>query len=663
MSDRADSNYRPRWYDAALANDYRNMPKRIVALLVLLTLAARTLAQEPAESDAEAADPLTSRAVMTGEQVIRILDETVDWYRLLGVQQQSATQPSDLLILYANRQAADRIVALAFDVARANAELLSSQAEMEQSELPEQANSPQALSRSQAELDERRSALRAEIAAAQREVDAAPAAERGGAQAKLAELQSELDLINARRNLLSNMADFAHESDANGSGVSALREHINAIAASIPAATLGATPAAEAVSETVPAAAAPLAAEQGGGGRAGIWELGANVLRLTGKLATIDEVDRRTEALQQTFTQIRALPEAQIQALSARGDALAAQSGSSGTAGFRAARAEYDTLAWLFSQTSSILVPLTKAGVLLDQYRNNVDSWRDAARSQYLAALKALAVRLGVLVVVLGVLFAASELWRRAVYKYVHEARRRHQLLLVRRIVIWAVALAIVGIAFATEVGSLATFAGLITAGIAVAMQSVLVSIVGYFFLVGKYGLRVGDRVQIGNVIGEVIDLGLVRLHLMELGPLYGPTGRVVAFANSVVFQASGGIFKQIPGVNLAWREIAFAVPDGSDYTAVKERLRAAADGVLEDYSDELTRQTRELRRTSSRDAAQEARAYVQLRFSSGAVEATVRYPVPFERAAEVEERMSRALIEVIRDSAAEQAKLAAQPA
>ena len=67
------------------------------------------------------------------------------------------------------------------------------------------------------------------------------------------------------------------------------------------------------------------------------------------------------------------------------------------------------------------------------------------------------------------------------------------------------VIVAIVGLSFVTEISSFATFAGLITAGVAVAMQSVLVSIVGYFFLIGKYGIRVGDRVQIGNVIGEVM--------------------------------------------------------------------------------------------------------------------------------------------------------------
>jgi small-conductance mechanosensitive channel len=386
------------------------------------------------------------------------------------------------------------------------------------------------------------------------------------------------------------------------------------------------------------------------------------VLRLDSKLATIDDIDRRTAALQQTFASTRALPEQQVKALSARGDALATRSGAADAAGTKKARDEYDTLAWLFQQTSSVLVPLTKAGVLLNQYRNNLDNWRDATRDQYYSALKTLAARVGLLLLLLAVLFGAGELWRRAVFNYVQDARRRHQLMLVRRIVMWVVALGIVGVAFATEASSLATFAGLLSAGIAVAMQSVLVSIVGYFFLVGKYGLRVGDRVQIGGVTGDVIELGLVRLHLMELGPEYGPTGRVVAFANSVVFQVSGGIFKQIPGVSLAWREVTLALPANSDYRAIKQRLLDTANSVLEKYREELERQTREMRRTSSSSGADEAPANVQLRFSSGSIEAVVRYAVPLQSAAEVEERMSRKVNDVIRESGAAPAKLTEQP-
>src|ERR1700756_1354450 len=75
-----------------------------------------------------AAAALSNVSVLSGDQVIQILDETVDWYRTLGAQQQTATQPSDLLILYANQQTADKVIGLAFELARANAELLSSEA-------------------------------------------------------------------------------------------------------------------------------------------------------------------------------------------------------------------------------------------------------------------------------------------------------------------------------------------------------------------------------------------------------------------------------------------------------------------------------------------------------------------------------------------------------
>ena len=130
---------------------------------------------------------------------------------------------------------------------------------------------------------------------------------------------------------------------------------------------------------------------------------------------------------------------------------------------------------------------------------------------------------------------------------------------------------------------------------------------------------------------------------------------------NSVVFQASG-IFKQIPGVNLAWREVSLPVPSDGDYAAIKKRLLEAADGVLEDYRSDLERQTRELQRASSSSAAEKAQAHVQLRFSSGSIEATVRYPVPLQRAAEVEERMSRALYDAIRESAPATPQLTSQP-
>ena len=618
-------------------------------------IAADAPGSSPAVPPAQAT---TTRAVMTGEQVVRILDETVDWYRTLGAQQQSATQPSDLLILYANRQIADRAVGLAFEIARANAELLSSEADVAQKAAADAASSPQALQRVQQQLDGRRAEIQAEIASTQRRLAAAPKAQSAEVQTRISELQSELDLVNARRNFHGSISQFTYQSDANGAGVNALKAHIDAIAVSIPSSSGGTGPAGSSAgsasgSARAPTASSPLSSGSNNGSeRLGIWDLAANVLRLSDKIRTIDIVDRRTAALQATFTQIRTPPHEKIKALSARGDALAEQADSINGAALKGARDQFDTLAWLFKQTAAIVLPLSQEGVLLDQYRRNLSSWRDNAKSQYFDALKALGVRLAILLALLAIVFVAAEAWRRGVLRYVQEPRRRYQLLLVRRIVFWALVVAIVGFTFATDLGSLATFAGLLTAGVAVAMQSVLVSIVGYFFLIGKYGIRVSDRVQIGSVTGEVIDVGLVRLHLMELSG-QGPTGRVVAFANSIVFQASGGIFKQIPGVNLAWHDITLTLPPKADPSAMKEMLLAAANQVLSEYSEDMARQAREIQKTASLHAGGEAQAQVQLRFSASGVDALVRYPVQLQRAAEIDERISRELLKVITDAAA----------
>jgi small-conductance mechanosensitive channel len=293
--------------------------------------------------------------------------------------------------------------------------------------------------------------------------------------------------------------------------------------------------------------------------------------------------------------------------------------------------------------------------VLLEQYRRNVAVWREDVRARMDGALRTLGIRVGVLLLVLLLVYVGAELWRRAVFRYIKDVRRRQQLLLMRKIVLWSVVVVIVAMAFASELGSVATFAGLITAGIAVAMQSVLVSIVGYFFLIGKYGIRIGDHVQIGEVTGEVIDVGLVRLYLMELGGhgTQGPTGRVVAFPNSIVFQVSSGLFKQIPGVNIAWHELTLALAAGADYTALKDQLLAAVVHALADYRPEIDRQTQEIQRTTDGASAADTNPTVQLRFSATGVEALVRYPVHFRHAAEIDERVSREALRVTRAAAA----------
>jgi small-conductance mechanosensitive channel len=83
----------------------------------------------------------------------------------------------------------------------------------------------------------------------------------------------------------------------------------------------------------------------------------------------------------------------------------------------------------------------------------------------------------------------------------------------------------------------LATYFGLLTAGIAVALQHVILASAGYLLLVGKRGIRVGDRVQISGVTGEIMDIGLLQFQLREFDlETQRFTGHVATFSNSLVF-------------------------------------------------------------------------------------------------------------------------------
>jgi small-conductance mechanosensitive channel len=134
-----------------------------------------------------------------------------------------------------------------------------------------------------------------------------------------------------------------------------------------------------------------------------------------------------------------------------------------------------------------------------------------------------------------------------AVGRYVSDAYRRRLLLVARNVVVVAAITIVLIFHFASELTGLVTGLGFAAAGIAFALQNVILALVGYFSMVAPNGIRVGDRVSLqgpfGYVQGEVLDIGLVRIRLRELdGDPLRPTGRIVVFPNSVVF--TGSFFK-----------------------------------------------------------------------------------------------------------------------
>src|ERR1700688_5001019 len=345
--------------------------RRLLLPVLLAALGVGRALGAAADSNAAAQDSRVS--ILTADQVIQILDETVDWYRTLGTQQQNATQPSDLLILSANRQTADKVVALAFEIARANAELLSSEASAGQGAAD--AASPQSLTQQQNQLDAQRQSIQQEIDAGRKKL-ASAGKDKQDSEAKLPELQGELAMVNARKNLLDTMTQFVNTGDPKAAGAAALKARIDAIAATIPGMSTAPASAPTAVpsSSAGPSLSSPTVIDSARAAppRSGIWDLATAVLRQRNKIKTIDLISQHTVALAQTFAKISEEPLKQLKTYEARSDALAAQADNAGSGALKDLRNEFDTLAWLFKQTSDILLPLAAERILLQQYQHNL---------------------------------------------------------------------------------------------------------------------------------------------------------------------------------------------------------------------------------------------------------------------------------------------------
>ncbi len=249
---------------------------------------------------------------------------------------------------------------------------------------------------------------------------------------------------------------------------------------------------------------------------------------------------------------------------------------------------------------SAAALPLSKQIVLLGVYTNNVGRWHDAISQRRSKEFRSLAIRLIGLGASLLLIFLGALAWRWLTNRYVTDVRRRGQVMAARRLVIGLTVLILLLINFADEIGSAATVVGFAAAGIAVALQNVILSVAGYFFLIGRFGIKAGDRVQIGGVTGDVIDIGLVKLSLMELGGTgthREPTGRVAVFSNAIVFQPSGNFFKQAPGTSFVWNEVRLTLAPDVDYRLAEKRILDAVNEVFARYRDRVMRDYRHLER------------------------------------------------------------------
>ena len=191
----------------------------------------------------------------------------------------------------------------------------------------------------------------------------------------------------------------------------------------------------------------------------------------------------------------------------------------------------------LFKPLSPGIVSLDKQKLLFDAYTQHLKNWRAAVVIENEKAWRNLILRLASLAAVIGALAMIGAVARREIRHHIQDPHRRAIMLVIQRVVLWFTVVIVAALSLASDLASLATFFGLLTAGIAVALQSVIVSALGYFMLVGRLGIRAGDRVQISGVTGDVTEIGWLQFQLRQIDEgTQRPTGRIVTFSNSFVF-------------------------------------------------------------------------------------------------------------------------------
>jgi small-conductance mechanosensitive channel len=603
--------------------------------IILLALTVQSLrAQTAAQLDRDA--------------ILHHLNTVITWYRDATTKIKPVGLPSDAIYQDNARNLSSEAVRLAFQSARAEANILSmaDKATAASASAPapspgaqptDQQNRAQSAAKIAAQIDDTQSKLDA----LNKQIPTAPRSKQKDLLAQRDRLQGLLTLDKALQDTIQKMASFVGGTTDSSEG---LEGSINEVAHSVPE-VLGDENAKKPAAAPPTSSKATTVATSSG--------LIGQSLALFDQMQSMHQIDQmadETSKMRATADALRKPLRDILVATIQHGRDLANQAQAPAASSSQSTTQEFQAITAKFKELAAATLPLSQELVVLDQSHANFEEWRKSILLESQYELRTLLTRVIGIAVALGAVFILSEIWKRLTFRYVHEPRRRRQFLLMRRFVMGFLVGLVLIMGFVSEFSSLATFAGFVTAGIAVGLQAILLSIAAYFFVIGRYGIRVGDRISVAGVTGDVIDIGLVRLYLMELAgtgiELY-PTGRVVMFSNSVLFQAATPLFKQIPGTEYAWHEVAVSLAPGSNYKLVQEKVFGIVESVYEKYRNVIESQLGGIERRLE----VQLKAPVpesKLQFTDAGLEFVVRYPVDIRRASEIDDNVTRAVLDAL---------------
>src|SRR5690348_8556040 len=194
----------------------------------------------------------------------------------------------------------------------------------------------------------------------------------------------------------------------------------------------------------------------------------------------------------------------------------------------------------------------------------------------------------------------------------------------------------------------LGTFLGLAGAGLTVALKDFIVAFIGWFVLMGKNGIRLGDWVEINGVTGEVVETGLFHTVLLETGNWTDtghPTGRRVTFMNN--FAIEGHYFNFSTAGQWLWDELQVLLPAGQDPYPLVEAIQAKVDEATRESSKQAEQEWRRAAGSRELGAFQMAPA-ISVKPAAGGIELSVRYIARAHERYALRTKLYQAIVELL---------------
>lgn len=235
----------------------------------------------------------------------------------------------------------------------------------------------------------------------------------------------------------------------------------------------------------------------------------------------------------------------------------------------------------------------------------------------------------------------------------VADAEKRHRYRKRLRYAMGTIVFVVLIVLFIDKIRELGTLLGFAGAGIAIALREYLASMLAWFYILTQGSITLGSRVEIGNVRGDVIDIGLFKLTLVEVrgdGVGEQSSGRLVTVPNYKVLMEP--VFLFTIGTPYVWDEMDFLVTFESDWERAREIIEQVAHEVTEPYQEEVDSGFRRLgERYAFRHGVTTPIVYTSIDSSAGGVHLKLRYLTHVRQRRNRRDEISRKVLRLFRET------------